>query len=66
MMEKYVDAVGHARKQPYPGYWHSKNRYSTQQELLDVARGFHNRSIPVDVIVIGMSRARGGSARRYI
>jgi hypothetical protein len=26
MIEKYVDAVGHARKMPYPGYWHSKNR----------------------------------------
>lgn len=50
--EKYVDAVGHARKMPYPGYWHSKNRYSSQEELLTAARGFHNRSIPVDVIVI--------------
>lgn len=52
MIEKYVDAVGHARKQPWPGYWHSKNRYASQEELLAVARGFHNRSIPVDVIVI--------------
>ena len=52
IVEKYVDAVGHARKQPFPGYWHSKNRYASQEELLDVARGFHNRSIPVDVIVI--------------
>lgn len=52
MVEKYVDAVGHARKMPYPGYWHSKNRYSSQGELLAAARGFHNRSIPVDVIVI--------------
>lgn len=52
IIEKYVDAVGHARKLPYPGYWHSKNRYHSQDELLEVARGFHNRSIPVDVIVI--------------
>eukprot|EP00931_Biecheleriopsis_adriatica_P062213 TRINITY_DN37469_c0_g1_i1.p1 TRINITY_DN37469_c0_g1~~TRINITY_DN37469_c0_g1_i1.p1 ORF type:complete len:625 (+),score=85.41 TRINITY_DN37469_c0_g1_i1:163-1875(+) len=52
IIEKYVDAVGHARKLPYPGYWHSKNRYASQAELLEVARGFHNRSIPVDVIVI--------------
>ena len=52
MIEKYVDAVGHAPKLPYPGYWHSRNRYSSQDELLEVARGFHNRSIPVDVIVI--------------
>lgn len=52
IIEKYVDAVGHARKLPYPGYWHSKNRYKSQDELISVARGFHNRSIPVDVIVI--------------
>ena len=52
IVEKYVDAVGHARKQPYAGYWHSRNRYKSQDELLEVARGFHNRSIPVDVIVI--------------
>jgi len=52
IIEKYVDAVGHARKLPYPGYWHSKNRYASQDELVAVARGFHNRSIPVDVIVI--------------
>ena len=62
IVEKYVDAVGHARKLPYPGYWHSKNRYSTQDQLIEVARGFHNRSIPVDVIVIdcatGANRTR--------
>ena len=52
MMEKYVDAVGHARKMPWPGYWHSRNRYASQDELLTAARGFHNRSVPVDVIVI--------------
>ena len=52
MMEKYVDAVGHARKMPWPGYWHSRNRYASQEELLTAARGFHNRSVPVDVIVI--------------
>ena len=50
MIEKYVDAVGHARKMPYPGYWHSKNRYASQDELLSAARRFHNRSLPVDVI----------------
>jgi len=52
IVESYVDAVGHARKMPWTGYWHSKNRYASQDELLAVARGFHNRSIPVDVIVI--------------
>ena len=52
MISKYVDAVGHARRMPYPGYWHSKNRYASQDELLTAARGFHARGIPVDVIVI--------------
>ena len=34
------------------GYWHSKNRYASQADLLAAAHGFANRSIPVDVIVI--------------
>jgi len=54
IMHSYVDAVGHIPMMPEwaTGYWHSKNRYHTQTELLEVAQGFHNRSIPVDVIVI--------------
>jgi alpha-D-xyloside xylohydrolase len=35
------------------GYWHCKNRYASQAELLAAAHGFANRSIPVDVIIIG-------------
>jgi len=54
IIQNYVDAVGHARDMPdwALGYWHSKDRYASQKDLLDVARGFHNRSVPVDVIVI--------------
>lgn len=54
IMNNYVDAVGHIPMIPdwATGYWHSKNRYSSQAQLLEIANGFHNRSIPVDVIVI--------------
>ena len=34
------------------GYWHSRNRYSSQSMLLDAARGFHDRGVNVSVIVI--------------
>ena len=29
------------------GYWHSKNRYSTQQQITDAAAGFASRGINV-------------------
>ena len=34
------------------GYWHSKNRYASQAELLAAAHGFANRSIPVSYMII--------------
>lgn len=34
------------------GFWQSKARYWNQEQLLEVARGYHQRGIPVDVIVI--------------
>jgi hypothetical protein len=52
IVQHYVDAVGHAQPMPWTGYWHSKNRYASQDELLEAARGFYNRSVPVDVIVM--------------
>lgn len=33
------------------GYWQSRERYRTQQELLEVAAEFRRRGIPIDVIV---------------
>ena len=38
IMHSYVDAVGHAPMLPstVAGYWHSKNRYSSQDEILAV------------------------------
>ena len=34
------------------GFWQCKLRYQTQEEVLQVAREYHRRGIPVDVIVI--------------
>ena len=43
IMNAYVDAVGHSPNMPSwgAGYWHSRNRYSSQGMLLDaVSQGF--------------------------
>ncbi len=34
------------------GYIQCKQRYRSQQELLDVARGYHSRHLPADVFVV--------------
>ena len=34
------------------GFWQSKLRYQTQEELLSVAREYHRRGVPLSVIVI--------------
>eukprot|EP00947_MAST-08B_sp_MAST-8B-sp1_P006571 g6571.t1 len=54
LLAHYVDATGHSPMLPAyaAGYWHSRNRYASQSELLAAAEGFHNRSIPVDIIVV--------------
>ena len=33
------------------GYWQSKNKYKTEDEILSVAKGYRNRHIPIDNIV---------------
>ena len=33
------------------GYWQSKERYRTQEEIVNVAKEFRKRKIPIDVIV---------------
>jgi alpha-D-xyloside xylohydrolase len=54
ILEKYVDATGHPS--PFPahaaGFWQCKLRYSTQEELLGVAREYRRRGLPLSVIVI--------------
>ena len=54
ILSRYADVTGHAPKLPpwATGFWQSKLRYRTQQELLDVAREYHRRAIPVSVIVV--------------
>ena len=53
-MHAFVDAVGHSPVLPQwgLGYWHSKNRYATQQQITDAAAGFASRGINVSVIVV--------------
>lgn len=53
ILESYVDATGHSPMLPKwaSGYWQSKLRYRTQEELLEVAREYHRREIPLAVIV---------------
>src|SRR5512136_1480873 len=50
---KYIDATGHPPLVPdfALGFWQSKLRYRTQEELLAVAREFRRRGLPLAVIV---------------
>ncbi|MEM2505288.1 MAG: glycoside hydrolase family 31 protein [Candidatus Bathyarchaeia archaeon] len=34
------------------GFWQSKERYKTQDEILEVARTFRSKGIPIDIIVL--------------
>jgi alpha-D-xyloside xylohydrolase len=54
VMSSYVDVVGHAVPMPFSatGFWYSQNRLRNQTQLLDVARGFREQSLPLSVIVI--------------
>jgi alpha-D-xyloside xylohydrolase len=49
----YADATGHAPMLPdwAAGFWQSKLRYQTQEELLEVAREYKKRGLPLSVIV---------------
>ena len=54
-IEKQYSAVtGRAPKMPEyaMGFWQCKLRYQTQEELLSIARGYYERGIPVDIIVV--------------
>ncbi len=54
ILEHYTAAVGRAPAFPNDllGLWQSKLRYRTEEEVLSVAREYHRRGIPLDVIVI--------------
>ena len=51
---RYADVTGHAPKMPEwgLGFWQCKLRYWNQDQLLATARGFKERGIPLDLIVI--------------
>lgn len=52
--EQYAKAVGTVPMMPEygMGFWQCKLRYKTQEEVLEVAREYKRRGIPLDVIVI--------------
>ena len=54
ILSRYADVTGHTP--PFPewasGFWQSKLRYRTQEELLSVAREYKRRGLPLSVIVI--------------
>jgi alpha-D-xyloside xylohydrolase len=53
ILGSYADATGHVPELPSwaSGFWQSKLRYRTQSELLEVAREFERRKLPLSVIV---------------
>ena len=53
ILSKYMTATGKPPVMPEYGlgFWQSKLRYQTQEELMAVAREYHRRGIPLDVIV---------------
>lgn len=53
ILARYADATGHAPELPSwaSGFWQSKLRYRSQEELLEVAREHHRRGLPLSVIV---------------
>ena len=54
ILRRYADATGHAPMLPEwaSGFWQSKLRYRTQDELLEVAREYVKRGLPLSVIVV--------------
>jgi alpha-D-xyloside xylohydrolase len=54
IVEAYADATGKVPMMPEYGlgFWQCKLRYQTQEELLEVAREYKRRNLPLDLIVI--------------
>jgi alpha-D-xyloside xylohydrolase len=53
ILARYADATGHVPELPEwaSGFWQSKLRYRNQEELMDVAREYRRRDLPLSVIV---------------
>jgi alpha-D-xyloside xylohydrolase len=54
LLSNLADATGHAIPMPFfaTGFIQSKDRYRNQTQLLDVARGYFSRGLPISVAVI--------------
>ncbi len=54
LLKNYTEVTGRAPDFPdnLLGLWQCKLRYRTQEEVLEVAREYHRRGLPLDVIVI--------------
>ena len=54
IMHSYCELTGFAPQFPYwaSGFWQSKLRYESQEDLLSVAREYKKRGIPISAIVI--------------
>ena len=53
ILSNYMEVTGRPPMMPEYGlgFWQCKLRYQTQEELLTVAREYHRRGIPLDVII---------------
>ena len=53
ILKQYMAVTGKPPMMPEYGlgFWQCKLRYQTQEELLDVAREYHRRGVPLDVII---------------
>jgi alpha-D-xyloside xylohydrolase len=54
LLRRYAEMTGFPSEFPEwaAGFWQCKLRYKTQKELLEVAREYHRRKLPVSVMVI--------------
>lgn len=54
VMKKYCDLTGYAPHFPEwaAGFWQSRLRYESQEEVLEVAREYKKRGVPIAAIVI--------------
>lgn len=53
ILQQYMEVTGKPPMMPEYGlgFWQCKLRYQTQEELLSVAREYHRRGIPLDMII---------------
>lgn len=54
IVESYADVTGKVPMMPdyAMGFWQSKLRYQTQDELMEIAREYKRRGLPISVIVV--------------